>query len=29
VANDIDPGEFEEIFTKIGSCQVRLKVHSH
>ena len=29
VANDIDPGEFEEIFTKIGSCQVRLKVQSH
>ena len=29
VANDVDPGEFEEIFTKIGSCQVRLKVHSH
>ena len=29
VANDVDPGEFEEIFTKIGSCQVRLKVQSH
>ena len=29
VPNDMDPGEFEEIFTKIGSCQVRLKVQSH
>ena len=29
IANDVDPGEFEEIFTKIGSCQVRLKVQSH
>ena len=28
VPNDVDPGEFEEIFTKIGSCQVRLKVRT-
>ena len=26
IPNDMDPGEFEEMFSKIGSCTCRLKV---
>lgn len=26
VPNEQDQGEFEELFTKIGSCQCRMKV---
>ena len=26
ISNDMDAGEFEEIFTKLGSCIVRMKV---